>query len=228
MRRVVLLVTLASASARAAPVDCLKKYYGAALDPSLPVDAAPGRSDEERLEHPTLSDMFRPRYATGPIKPITDPAEDPGRARVEALYRAAWPVKALVDGKFFGQKIRVQPKVATALAAVEKKLTGLKDALPFLKKLGGTWNPRNIAGTDRQSAHSWGIAIDLNPDLSHYWRWSKTGWQNKVPQSVVDAFEAEGFIWGGRWYHFDTMHFEYRPELLDAACYEEKTTPVRP
>ena len=35
----------------------------------------------------------------------------------------------------------------------------------------------------------------------------------------VDAFEAEGFIWGGRWYHFDTMHFEYRPELLDGSCY---------
>ncbi|WP_265937085.1 M15 family metallopeptidase [Aliarcobacter butzleri] len=27
-------------------------------------------------------------------------------------------------------------------------------------------------------------------------------------------FEKYGFIWGGRWYHFDTMHFEYRPELL--------------
>jgi hypothetical protein len=23
-----------------------------------------------------------------------------------------------------------------------------------------------------------------------------------------------GFIWGGYWYHYDTMHFEYRPELL--------------
>jgi hypothetical protein len=21
-------------------------------------------------------------------------------------------------------------------------------------------------------------------------------------------------IWGGKWGHFDTMHFEYRPELL--------------
>jgi D-alanyl-D-alanine carboxypeptidase len=23
-----------------------------------------------------------------------------------------------------------------------------------------------------------------------------------------------GFIWGGKWYHYDTMHFEYRPELM--------------
>ncbi|MDP3291618.1 MAG: M15 family metallopeptidase, partial [Sulfuricurvum sp.] len=27
-----------------------------------------------------------------------------------------------------------------------------------------------------------------------------------------------GFIWGGRWYHYDTMHFEYRPELLASSC----------
>jgi hypothetical protein len=43
-------------------------------------------------------------------------------------------------------------------------------------------------------------------------------WENRIPQFIVDAFEAEGFIWGGRWYHYDTMHFEYRPELFDAAC----------
>jgi hypothetical protein len=28
------------------------------------------------------------------------------------------------------------------------------------------------------------------------------------------VFEQHGFIWGGRWAHYDTMHFEYRPELL--------------
>ena len=30
---------------------------------------------------------------------------------------------------------------------------------------------------------------------------------------IVRIFEKHGFIWGGRWYHYDTMHFEYRPEL---------------
>jgi hypothetical protein len=29
----------------------------------------------------------------------------------------------------------------------------------------------------------------------------------------VAVFEREGFIWGGKWYHFDPIHFEYRPEL---------------
>jgi hypothetical protein len=51
-----------------------------------------------------------------------------------------------------------------------------------------------------------------------YWRWSKDTnapiWKNRIPTEIVRAFEHHGFIWGGYWYHFDTMHFEYRPELL--------------
>ena len=39
--------------------------------------------------------------------------------------------------------------------------------------------------------------------------------KGKGTQSALDEIrEKYGFIWGGRWYHFDTMHFEYRPEIL--------------
>ena len=34
------------------------------------------------------------------------------------------------------------------------------------------------------------------------------------PQSVIDIFEDEGFIWGGKWVIWDNMHFEYHPELI--------------
>lgn len=36
---------------------------------------------------------------------------------------------------------------------------------------------------------------------------------NTFEMKIVEIFERHGFIWGGRWYHFDTMHFEYRPEM---------------
>ncbi len=36
----------------------------------------------------------------------------------------------------------------------------------------------------------------------------------QISERDIDIFERHGFIWGGRWYHFDTMRFEYRPELL--------------
>jgi hypothetical protein len=87
----------------------------------------------------------------------------------------------------------------------------------YLTPPGGTFNYRTIAGTDRLSAHSFGIAVDIAVAHSHYWLWEAQGaavYKNSIPYEIVAIFEKHGFIWGGKWYHFDTMHFEYRPELL--------------
>jgi len=63
-------------------------------------------------------------------------------------------------------------------------------------------------------------------DLSNYWQWdlkrnhqtisesNKLTYKNNIPWEIVEIFEKHGFIWGGKWHHYDTMHFEYRPELL--------------
>ena len=70
------------------------------------------------------------------------------------------------------------------------------------------------------SAHGHAIAIDIALKRSHYWRNAAAGkdgaiaYKNEIPMEIVRIFEKHGFIWGGRWYHYDTMHFEYRPELL--------------
>ncbi len=65
--------------------------------------------------------------------------------------------------------------------------------------------------------HAYGVAIDINVALSDYWRWSGgegAPYRNRIPFEIVEIFERHGFIWGGKWGHFDTMHFEYRPELM--------------
>jgi hypothetical protein len=180
---------------------------------------------DEKLEHPDVEDVFSMPYRIGPIRPVTAPDEDPGRVRLDALFKATYGATPetvdVVDVIFLSQKLKVHRKVAPKFAAVEARLTEAvsKDAElgPYLQGIGGTFNWRNIAGTDRPSAHSWGVSMDINVKRSHYWRWSKDAaitWKNEIPQAIVDAFEAQGFIWGGRWYHYDTMHFEYRPELL--------------
>jgi hypothetical protein len=87
----------------------------------------------------------------------------------------------------------------------------------YLMPPGGSFNYRPIAGTSRLSPHSFGIAVDIAVGPSHYWLWERTGageYKNSIPRVIVGIFEKHGFIWGGNWYHFDTMHFEYRPELL--------------
>jgi hypothetical protein len=216
------------------PLACLAKHYAveARCDEQscrarlsdgseLPYDDGREKDLEQRLANPDVQDLFAQRYVKGPIKPVVTVDEDPGRVRWDALLRLAYPKSGLTRIDFLGKKLTVHQKAAPAFLRVAKRLSRIKEGAPFLEGLGGTYVPRNIAGTDRPSAHSWGISIDLNPKRTHYWRWHKGPWKNTVPQSIVDAFEAEGFIWGGRWYHFDTMHFEYRPELLDASCYDK-------
>lgn len=87
---------------------------------------------------------------------------------------------------------------------------------------------RLIAGTNRKSFHSLGIAVDILPKnlkgKAIYWSWTKDvnpDWMLTPladrwmpPQSVIDIFEDEGFIWGGKWGIWDNMHFEYHPELI--------------
>ena len=86
--------------------------------------------------------------------------------------------------------------------------------------IGGTFNWRVSAGTKRLSVHAFGAAVDINVGRSHYWRdlakeeTTPVAYKNMIPAKIVEVFEKHGFIWGGWWYHFDTMHFEYRPELI--------------
>jgi len=112
------------------------------------------------------------------------------------------------------------------LQAVAQELVAHPHLRPYVTNIGGTFNWRPIMGTQRMSPHSFGIAIDLNTRRSEYWKWDhKDNWQldsveinlkwrNSVPLEIVEIFERHGFIWGGKWFHYDTMHFEYRPEML--------------
>jgi D-alanyl-D-alanine carboxypeptidase len=110
---------------------------------------------------------------------------------------------------------------AAALQQVSDELDQLPDRfLEYLKPLQGTYNCRPIAKTSRQSPHAFGIAIDIAGAHSDYWLWSKPDasgpipYKNQIPWDIVRVFENHKFIWGGKWYHYDTMHFEYRPEII--------------
>ncbi|MCP3138980.1 M15 family metallopeptidase [Pyxidicoccus xibeiensis] len=237
-------LALAATDAPPAPLACLAKWYPV-VEPvrlesgwgyrlpdgrTYPFDDGRVKTFAQRLESPDLEDTLCLPYRTGPIQPVTKEDEDPGRIRFDPLFQATYGASAeavdVVPIRFLGQRLEVHRKVAPAFLRVATRLEALlaKDASvkPYLTRLGGTFNWRKVANTQRQSAHSYGVSIDLNTAHAHYWEWQRpkqpVRWRNTVPQAVVDAFEAEGFIWGGRWYRYDTMHFEYRPELLDPAC----------
>nr|WP_254605812.1 M15 family metallopeptidase [Deinococcus sp. JMULE3] len=135
----------------------------------------------------------------------------------EAAVRAS-----LVTVDWFGQPLRVTRVngVADSLRAVAAELATHPEWRALLTPSAGTFLWRTVAGTPRRSVHSFGAAIDLNTARAAYWQWSGSRegqrgipWRNAFPAGLVHTFERHGWIWGGRWYHLDTMHFEYRPEL---------------
>jgi hypothetical protein len=190
------------------------------------------KSFDEKLKRPDLKDMLAQLYPPGRSPGPFRPDYDPGRFRVDAWFSAVYGASAaavggnLVPVAFCGARVSFngQNGAAGALANVGPELAALLARRPQLRQyvfpLGGTFVWRNIAGTSRLSPHSWGTAIDLNPRHGAYWRdRKKTGpeveaMRNRYPQEIVEIFEKHGFIWGGKWSHFDLMHFEYRPEML--------------
>jgi hypothetical protein len=197
----------------------------------LPIsDGRTNKSFDELLDYPDIDDMFAFPYPAN-ARPEAPPVNfDPGRIRVESLFRAIYgdcqkgEVRASMRKvAWFGGIVLITTRngVDKALEAVARDLALLpKPMLKYLAPSGGTYNCRPIAGTERMSMHAYGASIDINTKYANYWRWSKSGkdgryaWTNQFPKEIVDVFERHGFIWGGRWYHYDTMHFEYRPELL--------------
>ncbi|GHV93690.1 hypothetical protein AGMMS50293_00100 [Spirochaetia bacterium] len=140
--------------------------------------------------------------------------------------------------EFLGKKINVHRDIAGALqridteirsAAGKESAQGSSELSDFIASIGqiGGYNWRNIHGERRMSYHSWGMAIDIQPqkpgNKAIYWLWERARsdqWMLiplearwKPPDRVIEAFEREGFIWGGKWPLYDNMHFEYRPEL---------------
>jgi hypothetical protein len=155
----------------------------------------------------------------------------------DALWRAgsrdeSWDrVKQI---RFLGFSVMVHYSILEELSLVEEHIlneskgnVAVQQWINSLKSIDG-WNWRNIAETSSRSYHSYGAAIDFLPKstggLETYWQWTartnaewwKVPYVKRLhpPAEVIQAFESYGFIWGGKWMVYDTMHFEYRPEIL--------------
>lgn len=165
-------------------------------------------------------------YPLEPERPATPAGIAPGRRRSYALLSALYGANADEVGKglravsLLGQPVRMAQAAALALQKVEVLLAEAVRAEPELRgllKVDGGFLWRRVAGERRLSPHAYGLAVDLSARRAPYWRWSSRRphpMQQSYPSAIVTAFEAQGFIWGGKWHEYDLMHFEYRPELV--------------
>lgn len=190
-------------------------------------DGITDKTHDEMLNDPDLEDMLSQEYTSG-ADWSEPPAEnfEPGRIRYEPFFLKMYGSNSSEVGQNLesitwvdGSEIAFS-KVNGAAEKLKLVIAELNELPPeyqkYLKNPGGTFVWRNIAGTDRLSNHSFGTALDINTKYSDYWKWNKNlQYVNRIPIEIVEVFEKYGFIWGGKWYHYDTMHFEFRPELIN-------------
>jgi hypothetical protein len=208
---------------------------------SQPIHFQDGRMLEAgRLDRGEDCDPIFYRYSIEPLtEPLPLPEETPTYCtdvleslwgRTDAQIREHGGSTTFLDHRMF-----VNELVVDALAAVEKDIlqaaTDERSVATWIDELDITYSfaNRGIAGSPTRSNHAWGMAVDFVPNsyerLDVYWRWSRVfdreEWHQipleqrwSPPQTVVEIFERHGFVWGGKWAHFDTIHFEYRPEIL--------------
>ena len=155
----------------------------------------------------------------------------------DALYRSSSrneSYERMKTLRLLGREVLVHYNILEQLSLVEEEIQRISQTnaevrtwVANIKTITG-WNWRSIAETDSRSFHSYGVALDFLPNslrgLSTYWLWTadwNPEWWNvsysqrfHPPEPVIESFEKYGFIWGGKWMFFDTMHFEYRPEIL--------------
>lgn len=178
-----------------------------------------------------------------PLGPLTEPPDAPEEMPrycpdlLESLWgdsesevRAHGRSVRFLDHRMFVNGLLVEP-----LARVEREIRSVASTEPAVAEwvdemeITYSFSYRRIAGSSNRSQHSWGTAVDFVPSSyggrAVYWRWSRVltgeGWDRipvegrwSPPRTVVEIFERNGFVWGGKWAYFDMIHFEYRPEIL--------------
>lgn len=176
------------------------------------------------LEADIATSMAQP-YPLETLRPETPAGVAPGRQRSRELLTAIYGQpdrigRSLHPVSLLGRRIFLTGPAAAAFVPVAQKLQAMLQSRPELARWlrsDGGYIYRKIAGEDRISPHSYGIALDLSAHLTAYWRWSRQRphpQQASYPTEIVSAFEDAGFIWGGKWHEYDIMHFEYRPEII--------------
>lgn len=193
------------------------------------------RSCEEKFYKTDIEDTLEQRYPLEKINGIADSDQDPGRRRqyefLGEIYgkdrvtieRNLIYVPTYYGSIMFNKVNSASDNIQKALNDVGKLVERNSKVGEYVSPLSGTYNYRVIQDTGQLSPHAYGIAIDLVRNDADYWKWGKKDIANKrindYPEELVKIFEENGFVWGGKWAHFDILHFEYRPEIILKAKY---------
>jgi peptidoglycan hydrolase-like protein with peptidoglycan-binding domain len=121
--------------------------------------------------------------------------------------KLAWDTSVTVTTMTLHEK--VAPSAGRALDRVAKIFSPAEIAAYGFDLFGGSLNVRRMRGGSAWSMHSWGIAIDFDPERNQL-RWGRDRAFLARPEcaAFLDAFEAEGWVSLGRERNYDWMHVQ--------------------
>lgn len=125
-------------------------------------------------------------------------------AKFMARATLPFPIPLAWDTTKNATAIRCHKLIAPLIEETFRRIAaqGLQSAV---MTYGGCYAYRPKRNGVKPSTHSWGIAIDLNPNTN------AMGTPGDMDPHLVALFEGYGFTWGGRWSggNKDPMHFQY-------------------
>ena len=127
-----------------------------------------------------------------------------------------YPMRLAWDKKTTVKKMRCHKLVASNFVGAFKEILDVY-GLPKIQELGidlfgGCFNFRAMRGGSDYSRHSWGIAIDLDPERNQLKENATTArFARPEYKPMIDIFYRHGFLSLGREKNYDWMHFEIKP-----------------
>jgi hypothetical protein len=135
---------------------------------------------------------------------------------MDGLLEPRWHADFLSSADLpFPLRLAWDPSRTITRMTCHRRMTGIYASLfagiqdrglqPAVKSFGGCFAFRPQRTGSKLSAHSWGIAIDLNPETN------LQGSAGNMDAGIIHLFRDAGFEWGGNWpgKTRDPMHFQF-------------------
>lgn len=172
------------------------------------------------LEHGELPKPWRPEDRT-PMNPNLWPVQYTSQfdsfygsrgsslVKLQLPYpmKLAWDTSTVIQAFSCHQKVHDSAKRVLARVLDHYGLDQIRELR--LDWFGGCYNERPIRGGTRWSMHSWGIAVDFDPNRNKLeWGRDKAVFARPEYEKWWEFWEAEGWVSLGRDRNYDWMHVQ--------------------
>lgn len=186
-----------------APDGVVGKVTAAALDKSPPSNVADGTAKPvpapaQKNAWPRQSECSRFYGAVG---------KNQATLTLPYAMRIAWDKRQVITR--FSVHEKVHDSAARCFARIADAYDAAQRSAAGIDLFGGCLNVRTMRGGSTYSMHSWGIAIDFDPERNQL-RWGRD--QARLAKPDCETFwkiwEDEGWLSLGRSRNFDWMHVQ--------------------